>query len=156
MVDEQLVGEVVEAIAPLPDVDGGLAIVIATASSPPAVAMLSTGDVAVVGTPVRVGLIAGSSVGRRLGGAFTLLVPAGDRALRVEVGSATARDEGHLVLVEGTIDDVRPTAEPPWTMTMSFSTGDPGAAPPYVRFWRDLRAWLTDPSGPPPAHPGLG
>src|SRR5690606_16715666 len=70
MVDEQLVGEVVEAIAPLPDVDGGLAIVIATASSPPAVAMLSTGDVAVVGTTVRVGLIAGSSVGRRLGGAF--------------------------------------------------------------------------------------
>lgn len=141
------------ALGPLPTVDGGIVVVLATAGAPPAMAMLSSGDVCVIGTTVRVALHGSSSAGRHLGGAFTLLVPAPGRALRAEVVEATARTAGRLLLLEGRLDAIRPTAEPPWTFGMSFGPTGSGDVQRFVTYWRDVRAWLADPVQPPPHLP---
>lgn len=141
-----LLDDVQAAIEPLPTAEGGSMLVLATAGSPPAIAVLSTGDVAVVRGDVRVAVHGGSSAASRLGGAFTLLVPDRDEAYRVEVEPAVARRAGDLTVISGPIVSVRPTAEPPWVMRASFQPAEAGAdrAGDYVSFWAAVRAWLVD------------
>lgn len=148
------------ALDPLPDASGGSAIVFATAGTPPALALLSTGDVLIVDDIVRVGLWATSSAVTRLGGSFSLLVPTGDVGLRVEVVDARAQGHGHVAMIEGRLDRIRPTAEPPWTPVMRFQTEDPTdpRIPGHLEYWAAVRRWLAGEADAPqavggPAHP---
>lgn len=144
------------ALDPLPDASGGSAIVFATAGTPPALALLSTGDVLIVEDVVRVGLWATSSAVTRLGGAFSLLVPTGDVALRVEVGDARAQGHGHVAMIEGRLDEIRPTAEPPWIPVMRFETEDrtDPRVPGHLEYWAAVRRWLAGEADPPQAVGG--
>lgn len=144
-----------EILRPLPAAEGGLIVVLATAGKPPALAMLSSGDVLIgEDNNVLVGLHEGSSAAGRLGGAFSILVPSVNRGLRVEVTNATARTVGHVVLLEGRAAGVRHTSEPPWAITMRFSPQRSEGVADHVRYWSDMRAWLeagakTQPPMPP-------
>lgn len=71
------------ALRPLPTASGGTAIVLATARPPSAIAPLSTGDIVVADSTVRIAVFAGTSVAERLGGSCAELVPANRGALRV-------------------------------------------------------------------------
>jgi hypothetical protein len=145
-----------EILGDLPTEAGGVAIVLATSGTPPALALLSAGDVLVTAEgEVRCCVYATSSVVSRLGGAFTLLVPDETRMLRVEAVDARASVHGEVALVEGTLAGVRPTSEPPWRMSMGFEPdgpGDPRIAA-FVEYWRAARAWLEDPASDPPEPP---
>lgn len=145
-----------EILGPLPTEDGGIAIVLATAGTPPAMAMLSSGDVLVSDDRVRVGVYGSSSTVSRLGGSFSLLVPARTTALRVEVVQATATDAGDLALLEGRLHELRPTSEAPWITEMRFrptSSSAPGVSE-HVRYWTAVRNWLSG-SGPVPRPPRM-
>lgn len=146
----------VRALEPLPTAAGGVAIVMATAGVPPAMALLSTGDVRVDDDRVSVVTYRGSSVSQRLGGSFTLMVPASDVALRVEVVDAVVRSEGNVELVEGRLVGIRPTAEPPWLLEMSFrpERSDNPSIAGFVDYWALVRAWLErGGTGTPPPTP---
>ena len=56
---------------------------LATARPPSAIAPLSTGDIVVADSTVRIAVFAGTSVAERLGGSCAELVPANRGALRV-------------------------------------------------------------------------
>ena len=148
-----LVQRLYAAVSELPDASGGLAIVMATAGTPPAIAVLSTGDVFLAGSQARVGVHGTSSVVGRLGDSFSLLIPLDDVAVRVEVVDATAAVHGDLALIAGTVSEFRPTAEPPWVMTMRFHAQDGDAAKigAHLAYWTGVRSWLAgDTPGPPP------
>lgn len=130
------------ALAPLPTLDGGAVLVLATSGEPPAVAVLSTGDVALLNGELWIAVHRGSSAVERLGGACTVLVPAGDEALRVEVAPATSSRAAHLAVIRGPIVEIRPTAEPPWAVHMAFHAAPVASAEPFVSFWSEVRAWL--------------
>lgn len=151
MTDKDWGARLATALTPLPDGGGGIAVVMATAGIPPAMALLSSGDVWVAEGTVRVGLFGSSSAAARLGGAFSLMVPSGTVALRVEVVEATAEAVDHMALVSGRLADIRPTAEPPWIAEMTFRPSHPGAAaiPGHVAYWAEVRAWLRGETGPP-------
>lgn len=142
-------------LAPLPDRDGGIVVIMATAASPPALAVLSSGDVLITDNRVRVGVFATSSSATRLDGGFSLLVPAGAACLRVEAVEATAETHGGLALVEGRLHDVRPTSEPPWVVDMAFRPGQSATAAihDHVRYWADVRQWLLGERSSPPTVP---
>jgi hypothetical protein len=155
---EELLAEVRRALAPLPEAEGGVAVVLATSGVPPAVALLSSGDVDVSATTVRAVTYGGSSTATRLGTAFTLLVPAAEVAYRVEVDGATSRPAGSLALIEGRLAAIRPTAEPPWILDLRFrrqpstTTDD---AERFVAYWSAVRAWLASGAeGDPPEPAG--
>jgi hypothetical protein len=154
MIDDELRRALTAALEPLPDLDGGIAIVLATAGPPPALALLSAGDVRVGGNTVRVVTYRGSSAARRLGGSFALLVPAGERAFRVETTEATVRLSGNVELIEGRLVGIHPTAEPPWLLDLSFrpaSGADEAEVVPFLRYWGDVRSWLENGAeGSPP------
>lgn len=145
----------VEVLDPLPTPEGGITVVMATAGRPPAMAMLSSGDVHVSGDRVRVGVFGSSSTASRLDGAFSLLVPAGTVALRVEVVDAEATRHGDMALIEGQLHDVRPTSEPPWVGEMRFRPANVRAAaiPEHLSYWGDVRAWLAGERDEPPMPP---
>lgn len=156
MTTEELRERVENALAQLPTESGGMAIALATAGSPPAIALLSSGDVYVSGEIARVGIYGSSSAVSRLGGAFTLLVPLGDIAVRVEAVSATATEAPPLAMIEGRIAAVRPTAEPPWTLEMGF-TPEPAnhpSIPDFLNYWSQVKAWLAGEQSSPPQIPG--
>ena len=156
MTADELISETREALDRLPDTGGGIALALATSSTPPAMAMLSTGDVHWAGDRLRVGIYASSSVIPRLGGAFTLLVPLRDRACRIEVVEATARVAGPIAMLEGRVGDVRPTAEPPWLVEMRFRpepAGDPRLQG-FVDYWAGVRSWLSGETDEAPQPPG--
>jgi hypothetical protein len=150
-------GALRQVLATPPDETGGRILVLATAGPPPALAVLSTGDVVVAGDRLRVGLHATSSAVARLGGAFSLLVPADEVALRVEVIDAVARTSGDVAVLDGRIAAVRPTAEPPWRITMEFRPDDPAdpRVRPHLRYWAALNDWLAGRSRQPPAVPHI-
>jgi hypothetical protein len=154
MIDDHLRSALKTALEPLPGLHGGTAVVLATAGTPPALALLSTGDVHVEGDTVRVVTYRGSSAARRLGGSFSLLVPAGETAFRVEAIEAAARSKGTVELIEGRLAGVRPTAEPPWLLDMSFRPApgaDEAAALRFIDYWTDVRSWLEGgATGSPP------
>lgn len=150
-----LVARVQEALARLPSATGGDAIVLATSGPPPAMALLSTGDVHIVDGEVLVGIHASSSAVSRLGGSFTLLIPLGEIAARIEVASASASTHGPLALLSGEIASIRPTTEPPWVLEMRFRPEHSGhpAIPQHLRYWVGVRDWLAGGSPHPPAPP---
>jgi hypothetical protein len=153
MADADLLRKVEEALEPLPSASGGKAIVIASASSPPALAVLSTGDVFLEGDSIRIALHGGSSASRRLEGGCSLLVPVRSGLLRVEVTPAEARPAGPVDVIEGTVVNIRPTAEPPWIPTLAFSPAPSGDVAPTLEYWRSMRDWLrsgADGEGPTP------
>lgn len=160
--DPALLEVLAAALAPLPTLDGGAMLVLATGDGPPAIAVLSTGDVALVGSELRVAVHAGSSASTRLAGSCSLLVPDRDEAYRVEVSPASTRKSRELTVISGPIVSIRPTAEPPWVMRATFhaagETGDEAAG--YVSFWAEVRAWLESgaegdgPPLPPPTRNG--
>ena len=143
-----------EVLQPLPTEAGGVAVVLATAGPPPALALLSSGDVLVDDGEVHVGVFGTSSAVTRLGGAFSLLVPAGSVVLRVEVAEARATTEGELAHIRGSLTDIRPTSEPPWVTELRFRPSHPGVAavPDHLAYWTEVRAWLAG-EGPPPTPP---
>lgn len=144
------------ALRSMPTEQGGPALVLATAGVPPAMALLSTGDVHLSGDVFRVAVHGGSSVVTRLEGSFTVLVPGADEALRVEVVDATARKTGDLAVLEGRLADVRPTSEPPWVLQMSFRPAGPGGVQRHLEYWRSVRSWLASgATGEPPPLPHL-
>lgn len=144
-----------QALARLPTTDGGAVVIMATASQPPAMAVLSTADILLTDERVRVGVFAGSSVTMRLGGAFSLMVPADALCLRVEVVEATTEVHGDLALVEGRLHDVRPTAEPPWVVDMVFRPGPQASEElnTHVDYWATVREWLAGGRLTPPQVP---
>jgi len=152
-----LLRAVAEALSQEPTEEGGIALVLATASSPPAIAVLSTGDVHLEGDRVKIGIHASSSAVSRLGGAFSLVVPLNRAVARVEAASATATPAGDLALIEGTIVSIRPTSEPPWVMDLSFRpmTESDSRVPLYLEYWRSVRSWLSGDSPDPPRPPHL-
>lgn len=157
VIDSALLAAVAEALSKQPQDDGGGALVLATGSGPPAVALLSTGDVLLDGDKIRVGIHATSSAVARLGGSFTLVVPLKRVVARVEVIDAAASIHGDLAKIEGTIASIRPTAEPPWVMKMTFEPmpATDRRVPLYLEYWRSVRAWLSGESPVPPTPPHL-
>lgn len=155
MDNSNLVRSVEEALEKLPTPAGGAAIVMATSSTPPALAVLSTGDIYLSGDTVRVGIHATSSAVERLGDGFTLLVPMGTWAARVEAKRASVLVIHPLALVSGVVSSIRPTAEIPWVLDMSFRPGqtDRELIPGFIRYWHQVRSWLSDGSGNPPQVP---
>lgn len=153
-VDRLLLERVSRAIDPLPTADGGTTLVLATSGTPPALAVLSTGDVALVGEKLLVAVHASSAAGRRLGGHFAVLVPEREVALRVEVVEASARTISHLCVLEGRVASVRPTGEPPWHMRMEFFADPDATTGGFLTFWAGVRRWLQDgAAGEPPRFP---
>lgn len=151
-----ILDRVVEALAQLPQRSGGLAIVLATSGSPPAMALLSTGDVHIAEGVARVGIHGSSSTVERLGGAFTLMIPLADSAARVEVTDARTTRFPPLAMIEGSVESVRPTSEPPWVLEMRFSPQpvDHSAIPLYLDYWRQVKGWLAGEISSPPSIPG--
>ncbi len=139
-----------EILEPLPPAEGGIVVVLATAGPPPALAMLSSGDVTVHGDRVRLATYGGSSAATRLGGSFSLLVPDEDRALRVEVVDAHSRPAGKLAVIEGRIEAIRPTAEPPWIMELRFRPTPAAQVDGFLSYWQAVRTWLASGEGEPP------
>ena len=155
MIDAALLRLVAEALAEEPHPGGGIAMVLATASVPPATALLSTGDLLLVGNRMKIGIHGSSSAVSHLGGAFSLVVPLKGTVARVEVVDAFAQPSGDLALIQGTIQSIRPTAEPPWAMEMSFrpiATTDPRIRT-YLEYWRLVRLWLSEESPEAPRLP---
>jgi hypothetical protein len=144
------------ALEPLPDATGGVAIVLATSADPPALAVLSTGDVLIQDDVVRVGVHASSSTVRHLGGSFTLLVPLGEMAVRVEAVVVRSQVQGDLALIEGRLSALRPTAEPPWLLEMTFRPAIPDLpqTSAHVAYWQSVRLWLAGELPTPPSLPG--
>lgn len=142
-VDSELRGDVARALAAAPTRDGGRVVVMATAAVPPALTVLSTADVWTDGETVRVALHGGTAAAERLGGAFALLVPDDARALRVEVVDATAQARGPLVLIEGRLAAIRPTAEPPWGIELRFVAAPGAPVAGFLRYWEAVRTWLA-------------
>lgn len=130
-------------------------IVLATSGMPPALAVLSTGDVWLDRGTVLVALHSGSAAAERLGGAFSVLVPTTTRALRLEVVEATAHGRGSLVVLNGRLSEIRPTGEPPWLLEMRFAAPDQTEVDAFVRYWHAVRGWLqagaVDAAPPVPA-----
>ena len=156
MTSVDLIAQVEEALAHLPSESGGIAVVLATAGLPPAMAVLSSGDIHLSGRDVRVGIHGSSSAATRLGGGFTLLVPLRSIAVRVEVSPATAIEAPPLVMLVGQIESIRPTAEPPWVVTMEFApeSRDHPAIPGHVEYWKQVKSWLAGDQPDPPQIPG--
>ena len=143
------------ALSELPTKSGGLAVVLATAGTPPAMALLSSGDVYMEDNEIRVGIYASSSAVTRLGTAFTLLVPMGEIAARIEATDVRSKIQPPLAMLEGSISSIRPTAEPPWVLEMRFAPEPPDdrAIPNYLEYWTGVRAWLSGQSTEPPVPP---
>jgi hypothetical protein len=141
--NDRALAEARELLRPLPAAGGGLILVLATAGRPPALAMLSSGDV-VIGedNKVLVGLHGDTSAAGRLGGSFSILIPSVSRGIRVEVTEASARPVGDVVLLEGSLAGVRHTSEPPWGITMQFFPQGTEGVADHLRYWSDMRAWL--------------
>jgi hypothetical protein len=143
-----------EILEELPTAEGGRIVVLSTAGSPPAVALLSSGDVLVADGRARAAVYGRSSAASRLGGAYTLLVADQQVAYRVEVVEASARSLGDLAVLEGEIGDVRPTVEPPWAMAMDFHPLRPEGVDDHLRYWQQVRGWLEagtpEPAPDPP------
>lgn len=144
-----------EILAPLPTEEGGVLVVMATSGVPPAMAMLSSGDVLVEQDVVRVGVVGTSSVVARLGGAFSLLVSAESAGIRVEVLDASATRSGDLAMIEGRLNEVRPTTEPPWLTEQRFRPSHPAAAaiPAHLLYWSAVREWLSGRRAEAPSPP---
>jgi hypothetical protein len=157
MDDRDLTSELAAVLGSLPDETGGVAIVLTTASTPPAIALLSTGDVHVDGDRVSAGVHASSSVAARLGGAFTLLVPLANQAVRIEVIDATVEVDSNLARITGTLAALRSTAEPPWVLDMQFraQTPDTPGLGAYVAYWAGVKSWLKGTSTSPPTIPDV-
>ena len=152
---EDLRTRVATVLSQLPTESGGLAVVLATAGSPPAMALLSSGDVYIEDNDIRVGIYASSSAVTRLGPAFTLLVPMGEIAARIEATDARSKVQPPLAMLEGTISSIRPTTEPPWILKMRFSPEPPDdrSIPDFLEYWAGVRAWLSGESSEPPRPP---
>lgn len=151
-IDHELLSRVQAALAALPTREGGIVVVLSTSGVPPALAMLSSGDVLVKNQTVWAVLYAGSSARRRLGGGFSLLVPLSEQAVRVEAVSASARVDGQLCVLRGELHDLRATIEPPWTFEMSFHSTAPGGVDAYLQYWREVREWLNRGTKGEPPH----
>ncbi len=130
------------AVSPLPSTAGGTAIVLATASSPPAMTLLSSGDILVDGDTVRLAIFADNSAVDQLGGSCTLLVPTGGGALRVALRPAVARKAGLLAVIEGHIVSLRSSFEPPWSLRLDFKPAAEQGREAFVEYWAQVRAWL--------------
>lgn len=143
------------AIESLPTTDGGVALVLATAGPPPAICLLSSGDVVLDGDTLRIAVYSGSSAANRLGGSCTLLVPTGDDALRVLLDPAVSRRAGPLSVIEGSIASLRPSSEPPWTLQLRFEATAGEGIEDFVMFWARVRSWLREGAhGDGPQPPG--
>lgn len=132
------------AVAPLPSTAGGTAIVLATAGPPPAMTLLSSGDISVDGDTVRLAVFADNSVVDNLGGSCTLLVPTDGGALRVSLQPAVARQAGQLAVIEGDIVSMRPSSEPPWSLRLGFEPAAEQGRETFVEYWRQVRSWLEE------------
>ena len=152
---EDLKTRVIEALSELPAESGGLAVVLATSGSPPAMALLSSGDVYIEDEAVRVGIHASSSAVTRLGTAFTLLVPLREIAARIEATGARSNVQPPLAMLEGSISSIRPTSEPPWVLEMRFRPEPPDdrSIPDHLEYWSGVRSWLAGDSTQPPEPP---
>jgi hypothetical protein len=140
--DEQQRDLLLAAIAPLPTVDGGPAIVLATAGPPPTITPLSTGDIAIAGDTVRLALFADNSAVKWLGGSCTILVPTEEGPLRVALQPAVAREAGPLAVIEGDIFSLRFSTEPPWALRLDFRPVAEEGREAYVEYWARVRSWL--------------
>jgi hypothetical protein len=150
----ELPDELAEILATLPTREGGAVILLATGGSPPALSMLSTGDVYIGADAARVAVHSSSAAARHAQHGCSLLVPGLTTAYRVEMSSVQAREAGDLVVLEGPVTRVRPTAEPPWRMAMQFAPDGTGDPEPFVVFWRAVRSWLENGAhGAAPAPP---
>jgi len=144
------------AVAPLPNTAGGTAIVLATANPPPAMTLLSSGDILVDGDTVRLAVFADNSVVSQLGGSCTLLVPTGGGALRVSLQPAVAQRAGPLAIIEGEIVSLRPSNEPPWSLRLDFVPAEERGREAFVDYWTRVRSWLEQGApgeGPQPPTP---
>jgi len=134
------------AVRPLPTTAGGIAIVVATAGPPPAVNLLSTGDISVADDTVRIAVFANNSLVTHLGGSCTILVPTDGYAVRVSLQPAVARPAGPLAVIEGNIVSVRPSVEPPWSLHLNFRPAEEQGrgvfVDSFVDYWTQVRSWL--------------
>ena len=131
-----------DVVRPLPTVAGGAAIVVATAGPPPAITLLSSGDVLVDGDKIRLAVFADNSIVKHLGGSCTLLVPTHHGALRASLQPAVARPAGPLAVIEGDITSLRPTVEPPWSLRLDFRSTAEQGGDAFVDYWTRVRSWL--------------
>lgn len=136
-----------------PDVDGGRVVVLATSSSPPAMALLTASSVALDGEQATVAVQARSTAGQRAADGFTLLAEDGGGGQRLEVAGVTRERAGDLVLLRGTVTRSLSMTEGPWRLLLRFQA-EAGDATPLLRFWSELRRWLRGGADGPPPRPG--
>lgn len=116
---------------------------LATAGPPPALALLSTASVRLVGDEVQIAVQSQSSVVRQLGGSCSLLVPGGARALRMTVDRVSSRNAGAVTLLFGTVTAIVPTIELPWRLEMSFQPSEQPGGERFLAYWDATRSWLA-------------
>jgi hypothetical protein len=141
-------------LAVAPDEHGGAVVLLATDSTPPAVALLTTASVVLDGDGVQIAVQAASSVARRPAESCTLVVGDGTATGRLEVALSERREAGGLVVLSGRVVAAPVMAEAPWVLTMWFQPGAQGDAAPLLRFWADLRRWLRGGAAGRPPTPG--
>lgn len=156
MSEDLLVSRVEAALDVLPTSSGGPVVVLATSGHPPAMALLSSGDIRMAHGRVNVAVHSTSSAISRLGGAFTLLVPLDEIAARIEVINASVDSHSPLAILEGDVVAVRPTSEPPWTLELRFrpESEEHPQILSFVDYWAQVRAWLSGEILHPPTPPG--
>lgn len=155
MIDPSVQQAVTAVLSDLPGPSGGPALLLATGGTPPAIALLSTGDVFLDRDRLKAGVYASSSTVARLGGSFSVLVPLGTYAARIEAIEAHAVVGDNLAVIEGRVASIRPTVEPPWVLEMRFRPEplDDFRVTPFINYWRGVRAWLSGRSAEPPLPP---
>jgi hypothetical protein len=131
-------------------------VVLATAGPPPAFALLSTASVRLSGELALIAVQSRSSVVRQLGGSCSLLIPHGDRALRMTLEDVSSQDAGAVTLLSGTISAIVPTIELPWRLELSFRPSELPGRELFLAYWDKTRRWLQDGArGPGPRPPQL-
>lgn len=144
-------------LATLPDETGGLAVIAAIDSSPPAMAMLSTGHVVLDGDTVKLVTEARSSIATATPRTSASILIADEvTVLRASIAPLITDVYEHLAVLSGRLISIRPSVEMPWSLQLSFVPSGRARREPFLDYWHAVRTWVLDGCrGSPPPHPRL-
>lgn len=152
---DELYQRLAALLARLPDETGGLAVVAAVDSSPPALAMLSTGTVVLDGDNVKMVTEARSSIATATPRTSASILVADEvTVLRASIAPLTTLRYEHLAVLAGPLTSIRPSVEMPWSLQLFFVPSGLATRQPFLDYWHTVRGWLLDGcQGVPPPHP---
>lgn len=151
----ELRARLAELLEPLPTEEGGRAVIAAIDSSPPAMAMLSNGTVALHGGTLYLVIEAASSLATATPRTSATILVAGPlQVLRASLAPLSTRVYDELAVLSGPLTAIRPSVEMPWSLELGFVPTGLAAPEPFLEYWAAVRRWLADGRrSRPPAHP---